>query len=138
MSRVYATSSDYQTYTGQAPAADTDRLLAKASRFLDAQILRSCWYLVDDAGLPTDPLVAAALRDATCAQAQWWGDVGDSTGAAGAGWGNVQIGSVSLGRSVTAVNGTDSAARQIAPEVWDALQSPDLTPARFVLGAVCS
>lgn len=138
MSRVYATSSDYQTYTGQTPSADTDRLLLRASEFLDSQVLRACWYVVDNAGLPTDTVVAAAFRDATCAQVEWWGELGDSTGAAGAGWGSVEIGSVKLGRSVTSVSGNDSPARQLAPKAWDALRSPDLTPDRFVLGMVCA
>ncbi|MFB8241999.1 hypothetical protein ACFC58_36240 [Kitasatospora purpeofusca] len=138
MSRVYATSADYQTYTGQVPTADTDRLLAKASRFLDAQVFKACWYLADDAGLPADPVVAAAFAAAVCAQVEWRADVGDTTGAAGVGYGSVQIGSVSLGRSVTAVRGEDSPARQVAPEVWDALTGPDMTRDRFVLGAVCT
>ncbi|MGW4648044.1 hypothetical protein [Kitasatospora sp. NPDC004289] len=138
MSRVYATSADLVAYTGQAAPGNADSLLTKASKFLDSQILRACWYAVDEDGMPTDPLVIAAFRDATCAQVQWRDEVGDTTGAAGVGWGSVEIGSVRLGRSVTAVSGADSPARQVAPEVWDALQSPDLTPDRFVLGAVCS
>ena len=138
MSRVYATSADLAAYTGTAAPADADRLLLRASQFLDSRVLRACWYAVDDAGLPTDALVAAAFRDAVCAQVQWWGEVGDSTGAAGAGWGSVEIGSVRLGRSVTAVSGADAPARQLAPQVWDALQAPDLTPDRIVLGRVCT
>lgn len=138
MSRVYATTDDYETYTGQTATADTGRLLLRASQFLDSQVLRACWYQVDDAGLPTDALVAAAFRDAVCAQVQWWGELGDSTGAAGAGWGSVEIGSVKLSRSVTAVSGADAPSRQLAPQVWDALRSPDLTVDRFVLGAVCT
>ncbi|WP_457028104.1 hypothetical protein [Kitasatospora sp. P5_F3] len=136
MARVYATSAQYATYTGLAPDADTDRLLGNASKMLDAEVLRLCLFEADTDGYPTNQLVIEAFRDATCAQVQWWGEVGDSTGAAGAGWGSVEIGSVKLGRSVTAVNGAASPAREVAPQVWDALQSPDLTPDIFVLGAV--
>jgi len=138
MPRVYATSTDLAAYTGSSAPADADALLAKASRFLDSVVFRLCWYAVGDDGLPTNDLVTAAFRDATCAQAVWWDQLGDSTGAAGAGWGAVQIGSVQLGRSVTAVAQADSPARQIAAEVWDVLQQPDLTPDILILGLVVS
>jgi hypothetical protein len=38
-----------------------------------------------------------------------------------------------MSRSVTATAGEDSPARQIAPQVWDVLTGPDLTPNEFVL-----
>ena len=139
MARIYATSAQYVTYTGQAAPSDIDARLAKASRFLDSQVFRLCWYeVVEATGLPSDALVIEAFRDAVCAQVQWGIDVGDTTGAAGVGWGTVEIGSVKLSRSVTAVSGNDAPGRQIAPAVWDALRSPDLTPDLFLLGAVCS
>jgi hypothetical protein len=135
--RVYATESDYQAYTGQAPDADTTRLLARASQFLDAQVFRMCWYVADPTtGLPTDALVAAAFRDAVCAQVQWWDELGDPLGVVGVGWGAVHIGTAHLQRSVTAVSGHDSPSRQPAPQVWDALTAPDLTPERFRIGSV--
>lgn len=140
MARVYATAEQYEEYLGgSVPApADIDYRLARASAFLDAQVLRSCWYAVGDSGLPTDAVVAAAIAEATCAQAQWGIEVGDITGAFMAGLGNASIGSVSLGRSVTAVSGSDSPGRQVAPAVWDALGSPDLTPDRWRMGVVVS
>lgn len=139
MARIYATSAQYVTYTGQAAPADIDARLARASRFLDSQVFRLCWYeVVTATGLPSNTLVIEAFRDAVCAQVQWGVDVGDTTGAAGVGWGTVAIGSVTLSRSVTAVSGNDAPGRQIAPAVWDALRSPDLTPDLFLLGAVVS
>ncbi|XUM01227.1 hypothetical protein ACQ86F_31605 [Streptomyces venezuelae ATCC 10712] len=132
MSRVYATVEQYEEYTGTVPApAGTAALLGRASRMLDRLVLRYCLYSVDPAGLPTHPLVAEAFAAAVCAQVAWWGDVGDPSGSDAVGWGSVAIGSVQLGRSVTAVSGEDAPARQLAPEVWDALQSPDLTPGIF-------
>ncbi len=136
MARTYATSADWTAYSGQPADVDTDRLLARASEMLDSQVIIFCWYLADETGMPTDALVQEAFRKATCAQAAWWDELGDSTGAAAAGWGGVKIGSVQLDRSVTAVSGSDSPARQICPGAWDALRSPDLTPQRFILGAV--
>lgn len=139
MARVYATAADYQQYTGETPPADVDVRLARASSFLDSRIFRLCWYDADPVtGLPTNALVTAAFRDAVCAQVEWGVEVGDTTGAAGVGWGNVEIGSVRLGRSLTATSSEDSPGRQIAPAVWDALRSPDLTPDVLSIGLVRS
>ncbi|WP_327169563.1 hypothetical protein [Streptomyces subrutilus] len=138
MTRVYASAEQYEAYTYAAAPDDIEYRLDRASEFLDAQVLRLCAYAVDGTGLPTDAAVAAAFSRAVCAQAQWGVEVGDVVGAAGVGYGSVSIGSVNLGRSVTSVSGDDSAARQVAPAVWDALRSPDLTPDRFRLGAVNS
>lgn len=137
MARIYATAADLAAYTGTTAPDDADALLAKAGRFLDAAVFRLCWYITDaTTGLPTDTTVTAALRDATCAQAAWWTALGDSTGALGAGWGSVQIGHMQMSRSVTAVAAEASPARQVAPEVWDVLAAPDLTPALFRIGEV--
>ncbi|MFC9680005.1 hypothetical protein [Streptomyces sp. NPDC056948] len=139
--RVYATVAEYAAHPGgtsPAPAATGTRLV-QASRMLERQVLRYCLYDVDTAsGMPTHPLVIAALRDAVCAQAAWWEEVGDPSGADAVGWGSVSIGSVNLGRSVTAVSGEDAPARQIAPAAWDALLSLDLTSDIFRMGAVTS
>jgi hypothetical protein len=138
MARTYATPAQYEAYTGQTPVpSDISRLLADASRMLEARVFRLCWYDTDpDTGLPSNPLVTAAFSDAVCAQAQWWDEVGDSTGAASAGWGTVRIGSAQLSRSVTDVSGEAAASRQLAPKVVDALMSPDLTADIFRLGEV--
>lgn len=136
MARVYATAEEYEAYTYATAPADVEYRLARASEFLETQVFRLCWYDVDDTGLPSNALVSAAFSRAVCAQVQWGAEVGDVTGSAGVGWGSVEIGSVKLSRSVTAVSGDDSPGRQIAPAVWDALRSPDLTPAVLQLGAV--
>jgi hypothetical protein len=136
VARIYAASEQYETYTGGAAPVDIAARLAQASRFLDSRVFRLCWYEVEETGLPSNPAVAEAFANATCAQVQWGVDVGDTTGAAGAGWGSVEIGSVRLARSVTSVSGDDAPGRQVAPEVWDSLRSPDLTPDVFRLGAV--
>lgn len=138
--RVYATVSEYEAHTGVSPAPSTTAArLAKGSRMLERLVLRYCVYDTNAlSGMPTHSLVLAAFRDAVCAQVEWWGNVGDPSGADAVGWGSVAIGSVNLGRSVTSVSGEDAAARQLAPEVWDALLSPDLTPDIFRMGAVAS
>lgn len=133
--RIYATTTDLANYLRAAPPLDGAGLLADASRMLDSLVLAYCRYDVDQAGMPTDEAVAAAIGRAVCAQVAWWDEVGDSRGAAGIGYGSVAIGSVNLGRSVASVSGDDSAARQIAPQVWDELRSPDLHD-KFYVGAV--
>ncbi|MET7759737.1 hypothetical protein ABZT27_34310 [Streptomyces sp. NPDC005389] len=136
MARVYATAAQYEAFTGSPPPADVETRLRRASAFLDSRVFRLCVYAVDEDGLPADARVAQAFADAACAQVEWGVDVGDVTGAAGVGWGSVEIGSAKLSRSVTATSGDEAPGRQIAPAVWDALRSPDLTPDLLVVGAV--
>jgi hypothetical protein len=134
--RVYATTTQLAEYLGAAPPTDAARLLADASRMLDALVLTYCRYDVDETtGMPTNPGVTTAIGRAVCAQVAWWGEVGDSIGAAGAGYGSVSIGSVSLGATASASSGADSTARQIAPQVWDELRSPTLHD-QLTLGAL--
>lgn len=121
MTRVYATAEQLADYTGQPAPADAVQQLTRASRFLDAHALNVCLYDTDDAGMPTAPEVLDALREAVCVQLQWWDDVGDSTGAMGAGWGAVALGPVSLSRAATDVAPEASPARRVAPEIWDIL-----------------
>jgi hypothetical protein len=137
MARIYATVTDLIAFTGDPAPDNAAMLLADAHRFLDANVFSSCLYDVDaTTGMPTNTVVLAALRDAVCAQVQWWDELGDSIGAAGAGWGSVQIGRMQLARSVTNVSGAASPAREVAPKVGDVLGSSDLTPEIFRLGLV--
>lgn len=137
MARVYATSADYQTYTGQTPPADIDTRLARASRFLDSGVFRLCWYAADEVtGMPTNALVADAFSDAVCAQVQWWDETGDELGAAGR-YGTVKIGSVTLqGPGQSAQSAGPVGGRIVADAALEALRTPDLTRDLFVLGEV--
>lgn len=127
MARIYATSADYETYTGQTADDDTERLLARASAMLDGRVFRALRYRVDDNGLPTDSLVTAAFRDAVCAQVEWWEETGDALEATSRA-GMVRIGAVQLGSGATAEARAAAGGRTIADAVWEILQSPDLTP----------
>lgn len=67
---VYATVSDYITYTGASASIFLpSSVFSRASRVIDTA-LRAAVYDTDVDGLPTDDGVLAALRDATCAQAR--------------------------------------------------------------------
>lgn len=132
MGRVYASVADYTAYTRQPAPAGLDRLLVQASGFIESQVLRLAVYAVDPVtGMPTHPAVQAAIRDAVCAQAEWWGETGDPLGTAGQ-WQTVRIGTVHL--QGPANSGAQSTARQLAPAVQDAFGSLDL-PGHFRLGA---
>lgn len=93
----YASLHQLAIYLDEAPPTGARRLLVRASRKVD-DMLRTAVYAVDAAGLPTDPAVATALAEATCAQVAWWSELGDDTGSgAVAALAGSQIGTVKLG-----------------------------------------
>ncbi|MEV0445960.1 hypothetical protein AB0I84_31525 [Streptomyces spectabilis] len=95
MSRVYATPVQLAAWTGHPAPADAERLLARASEDIDDALIRAV-YLTDDAGMPTDPAVVLAVRDAVCAQVEYQLATGDDGTGAASRWGSVSIGPVSL------------------------------------------
>jgi hypothetical protein len=121
MARIYATAAQYQTYSGQTPPADIDRLLTQASRLLDSRVLRSSWYDVDETtGMPTDSEVLAAFSDAACAQVEFWGEVGEDVDMSGP-VEEVRIGSAQVRYNSGA--GTNRVeATTIGQRVYDALE----------------
>ncbi len=136
MARTYATSADYQTYTGQTPPTDIAARLARASRFLSSEVFRICGYEVDEDGYPSNAIVKQAFADAVCAQVQWWEETGDELGVAGR-YGSVKLGSLSLsGPGSSSGSGTAVSGREVAEAALEALRSEDLTPEIFVLGMV--
>ena len=75
MPAVYATEQQLAEWSGQAAPDNATVLLRAASRLVDSALLTAV-YATDDDGAPTDTKVAAALRDATCAQAATWAALG--------------------------------------------------------------
>ncbi|UCR89251.1 hypothetical protein [Mycetocola spongiae] len=59
---------------------------------------------MDSSGYPTDPRVIRALMEATCAQAAWFDETGDTAGALAV-LGGGAIGSVKLPTATTAAGG---------------------------------
>lgn len=96
----YATLAQFAGYLRKVPPDDFDpQSLVRASRRVDRALIGAI-YDVDTDGRPTDLTIAAALRDATCAQALWWDELGDTTGSGALSeWGEVEIGQVRLRRS---------------------------------------
>lgn len=114
---AYATTTEFTSYTGKAATADTGRLLQRASNLLDALIVVS--YRVDALGVPYDLEVIDALKNATCAQVEWWIETGDpiegssrfeTTGL------SAGTGGLNLGKS----------RRRLAPQAEDELRKANL------------
>jgi len=85
MTTPYATSEQYETWSGQPAPANADWLLARATELIDA-IVTAPFDIDDETELPTDAKVATTLRNATCAQVLFWDEVGfqhDIDGLAG-------------------------------------------------------
>lgn len=131
MARVYATHQDLIDYTeGSAftlPAEpESARLRARASELVDEALLAAVYDTNPTTRLPTDPEVAAAMRDAVCAQVVWWEETGDENGSADR-YTSVSIGSVALNRGGTAPAG-GSGGRTLGPHAVTHLRLAGLTP----------
>ena len=67
----YATSEQLASYLEATAPADDGRLLSRASELIDDHIITAV-YAVNDQGYPTDQAHIDALRDAVCAQVEYW------------------------------------------------------------------
>lgn len=85
---IYADASDIEAEPWEiaTPPPNINRLLASASMLVRSATINDV-YATDETGLPTDPTVVSAFRDAVCAQVVTWMDlaINPSTGAATAG-----------------------------------------------------
>ncbi|QPZ39703.1 hypothetical protein [Paramicrobacterium chengjingii] len=131
--RTYATPSDYFDFLGDEipdpfpEKKQLEAMLRRASIVIDGR-LRLAVYNTDEDGYPTDADVSEALKDATCAQADWFENTDDLTGAESQ-QGVVKIGSVSLGGSgaTGSASSTKSAAdSRISPEAVEILRNAGL------------
>jgi hypothetical protein len=117
--RVFATTGQLADYLGEAVDEGAERALRDASREI-ARLTHGAVYPTDPLTLtPTDPVIATALREATCELVRWWAETGDASGA-GALLTSASIGGVSLGW--TGAN----AANRVGPMVYTILAAADL------------
>jgi hypothetical protein len=125
---VYATADQLAGFVPEAVTVpdepEASRLLAHASEVVDGLLLTAVYDVGDD-GAPTDEQVAAALRAAACAQALWWLETGDESGAQ-AQYQSVSIGSVSLTRGYTSGASATGPAQTISPRAVSILQQASL------------
>lgn len=68
---IYATAADLETWTGRAAPSNADILLREASGMV-ADAIAADIYEVTATGLPLDPTLRTALKEATCQQAGFW------------------------------------------------------------------
>lgn len=104
MTVAYATTAEVLAWlpSTETPATDLARLILRASALVDANV--RAMYDTDTNGAPTDADVAAALRDAVCAQIEAWQEVGE----------------------VNSIDGL--AGSQIAVDGYSGPRAPDLAP----------
>lgn len=80
MTTAYATTAELLAYlpaTDLLPDVGLDRMLQRAAELIDDTV-RQPFDVDDDSDLPTDTDVAAAVRDASCAQVEFWLSVGEA------------------------------------------------------------
>lgn len=122
--RVYATSADLAAYPVAVPSGwSAGLLLLRASRDVDRALLTAV-YATDSTGLPTDPVLQQALRDAVCEQVAAMVATGDRTGLGIGGPASFTIGKLSVqganSRSAPRTGG-------LVDQAYAALQAAGLT-----------
>lgn len=132
--RSYATTGELAAWLGTSPPPNASRVLARATNAID-DALRGAWYERDTANVATSARIRAGLRDAVCAQVEWWADNGDPDGKGVTdSWADVSIGSVKLSRGSRGTGEQDT-ARSLAPEAERELRLAGLLPIRpYVVG----
>ncbi len=121
--RVYATTTDYANALLAAPPAGARRALRAASKVVDEMLLTAV-YPVDTSGLPTDAAHIIALRDATCAQAEYAKRTGDANSVGAGAIAGFSIGPVSVTKGTPA-----GATRSPLPAHWSPAAYRELSQA---------
>ena len=132
MAPTYATPAELAAFLTPDPApadAVAGRLLDRASRDV-RRATKTAVYLVDATGLPTDPDVLAALKEATLEHAAWRIGRGEEDGIPSGG-GAVTSATI-VGVNVTQATGAGSGAipetvNGVAYQAWLVLEDAGLT-----------
>jgi hypothetical protein len=80
---AFATMADLMAYTGEDSLGPGDERRLERATILVASQLSAAYYTTDSSGNPTDAGVLVALRNAVCAQVEYWRVTGDEFGAQG-------------------------------------------------------
>lgn len=72
---MHATTEELTEWLGSEAPQNAGRLLQRASNLIDSVVVAPYAKLAD--GTIIDSNVSDALRDATCAQVEWWLETGD-------------------------------------------------------------
>lgn len=125
---MHATPADL---AGQPWSLELDEATATARLARAATIIRgltlTAVYPVHADGSPRDTATAEALRDATCAQAVWFDETGDTGSGATGRFNSMSLGSASLSGGGTG-SGTNTTVDQgrYSPEAVQILQNAGL------------
>lgn len=127
----YATPTDFGAWNGTlVQPSDIQRLLDRASDLLDAALITAV-YAIDANSNPTDAVIVAALKNACCAQVEWWivtdvefGMVSRqqlvNMGAVGA-WENAAAGDLSRTAPWSPAQGVPTGRARLAPRAREIL-----------------
>ncbi|GMA31599.1 hypothetical protein [Litorihabitans aurantiacus] len=126
---VYATTTDLASAPWNLDLDEraAHALLTRATVKV-RQLTLTAVYATDPDGRASDPAVVDALRDATCAQAAWFDETGDTGSGAAGRYNTMSLGSASLSGGGTGSGAnTTAATAQFSPEAVSILQNAGLT-----------
>lgn len=117
---TYAVDSDYRSYCGIPDTGIVPSNLAQlltAASWAVREATMTCFYQVDDNGVPIDGMLSAAFRDATCAQAQAMDALGIDPAMGGASQPNTAASKSISGASITYSSSEQQAAALLRQQV---------------------
>ncbi len=127
--RVYATTADYARHLLTSTPAGSKRALWVASKMVDEMLLTAI-YDTDDDDMPTDADVIAAMRDATCEQADFAYTGGDRNMVGASRPSSFSLGKLSVSRPAASAGaglGGLGPRGEWSPRAWATLQAAGLT-----------
>ena len=129
---IFATDADVEKWMGEPlDGRSVDSLLRRASSLVQRAV-RSARFAVTPAGMPQDPDIEEALRDATCEQVTVWleNDVNPvevASAAAPVAASSIGDASVNYGDSSASNAAKDSISTTLHPAALDILANAGLT-----------
>ena len=129
---IFATAADVEKWTGEPlDGANIDGLLRRASAMVQRAV-RAARFAVTPAGMPEDPDVAEALRDAVCEQVTVWmeSDINPAvvaSSAAPVAASSIGDASINYGDSTSSNAAKDAASAELHPAAFDILANAGLT-----------
>ena len=129
---IFATDADVEKWMGEPlDGRSVDALLRRASSLVQRAV-RSARFAVTPAGMPQDPDIEEALRDATCEQVTVWmeSDINPAvvaSSAAPVAASSIGDASINYGDSTSSNAAKDAASAELHPAAFDILANAGLT-----------
>lgn len=129
MARTYASPSDLAGVPWNVTLAseEAESVLYRATLVIEGLTIAARYHVDATTGLPTSQTLKDAFRDAVCAQALWFEETGDISGA-GSRYNSLSLGSFSASGSGSSStkDGSGAAAARISPEAITILRTAGL------------